>query len=104
MAPIDCSTGFTSYAGSTESKLIRKYFTQDLSLDEKKSYLEYINGNTNSIDWIEKASLRREPLLLAELKCTMCNTYVNVKENGICRCSNGHECYDVVMPIIYYAV
>lgn len=89
-----------------ESKIVRQYFTQDLTYDEKKSYFEYINGNETSTEWIEKASVRREPLLLMELQCnapyegSVCGAWVSIRENGICKCSNGHNCYDVVIPSI----
>lgn len=89
-----------------ESKFVRKYFTQDLTYEEKKSYLEYINGNESSNEWIEKASVRREPLLLMELQCieqyedSPCGEWVSIRENGICKCSKGHNCYNVVIPAI----
>ena len=88
------------------ANLVRQYITQDLSLDEKKSYLEYINGNENSIYWIDKCLRRREPLLLLELTCdyhigdSLCGKWVNISENGICKCSDGHESYDVVLQTI----
>jgi hypothetical protein len=89
-----------------ESKIVRQYFTQDLTSEEKKSYLDYINGNESSNEWIEKASVRREPLLLMELQCNLqneelpCGAWVSIRENGICKCSNGHDCYNVVIPAI----
>jgi hypothetical protein len=85
---------------------VRKYFTQDLTLNEMKSYTEYVNGNENSTDWIEKALARREPLLLMQLKCEeetiqgICNEYVNIRETGICSCSKGHTCYNTVLRTI----
>jgi hypothetical protein len=82
------------------SKIIRQYITQDLSLEEKKSYLDYINGNEYSIDWIEKGLIRREPLLLLQLTCSLCSEPVSIRENGSCKCSNGHDCYNVVLPEI----
>jgi hypothetical protein len=89
-----------------ESKFVRQYFTQDLTHEEKKSYLSYINGNETSTEWIEKASVRREPLLLMELQClkphegSVCGSCVSIRENGLCKCSNGHTCYNVVIPAI----
>ncbi len=83
--------------------VVRKYLTQDFSIEDKKSYSEYIKGNTTSTDWIEKANIRREPLLTLELQCINngdCGDWVNIKENGICECSKGHECYDVVLKAI----
>ena len=84
------------------SKIVRQYFTQDLSYEEKKSYLEYIKGDESSDIWIEKSLLRREPLLIAleNITCTVCNEWISVRENGVCKCSNGHECYDIVIEEI----
>ena len=88
------------------AKIVRQYITQDLSQEEKKSYLAYINGDEQSTDWIEKCLFRREPLLVLELKCaategdSVCGGWVNIRENGLCQCPNGHECYDVVLPEI----
>lgn len=89
-----------------DAKFVRQYLTQDFSFEEKQSYLEYIRGNESSIDWIEKANMRREPLLILELQCTeytndsICGAWVNVSEKGICTCSNGHQCYDVVLQAL----
>lgn len=90
--------------------IVRKYLTQDFSLEEKKSYLRYIlRKDEKSSDWIEKASNRREPLLLLELKCKheddnspdgLCGAWVNVKETGECFCSNNHTCYNTVIDAI----
>lgn len=88
------------------ASIVQKYLTQDLSENEKKSYIEYINGNENSIDWIEKSLLRREPLLLLELQCKkktdkgICNKWINIGETGVCICLNGHDCYDVILPVL----
>lgn len=85
---------------------VQKYLIQDLTEDEKKSYYNYINGNEKSTDWMEKALLRREPLLLLKLQCKkntdkgICNKWINISETGICKCLNGHKCYDVILPII----
>ena len=86
--------------------IVRKYLTQDLSEEEKKSYIEYVRGNENSIDWKEKALLRREPLLLMELQCqhkendSSCSAWVNIRETGVCRCSKGHLCYEQVLEVL----
>lgn len=88
------------------AKIVRQYITQDLSQEEKKSYLAYINGDEQSTDWIEKGLIRREPLLLLKLTCdsqegdSVCGDWVSIRENGLCICPNGHECYDVVLPVI----
>ena len=44
------------------SKTVREYFTQDLSHEEKKSYLEYINGNKTqeTIDIVEDLLVKAE--------------------------------------------
>ena len=82
--------------------MIKQYLTQDLSHEDKKSYIAYINGNLSSNDWVEKALLRREHLIvsLENTTCTICNDWICVRETGICTCSNGHECYDVVLQEI----
>lgn len=88
------------------SVIVRKYLTQDLSEDEKRSYIEYIRGNENSTDWVEKALVRREGLLLVEPQCqhrennTFCSAWVNIRETGECRCSRGHLCYDQVLDAL----
>lgn len=82
------------------AKRCRQYLTQDLSNNEKKSYLEYINGDESQTKWIEKANIRREPILLASLDCTTCQSPVSMRANGICRCTNGHECYDIILDFI----
>jgi hypothetical protein len=84
------------------SKVVRQYFTQDLSSEEKNSYIKYINGDESANIWIEKALLRREPLLIAleNITCKICNEFIHVRENGLCKCSNGHECYDIVLQEI----
>ena len=84
------------------AKIVRQYLTQDLSTEEKKSYLTYINGDESSDIWIEKALLRREPLIIAleSITCNICKEWIGVTETGICKCSKGHECYDVVIQEI----
>lgn len=77
---------------------IVKYLIQDLNKEEKKSYKEYINGNEQSTDWMDKALDRREVLILKQIKCNnitgdkMCKSYVNIHERGICKCNKGHIC------------
>lgn len=78
------------------AKHVRQYITQDFSIKEKQSYIEYINGDKTSIDWIKKANIRRDQLLITELKCSECNSWINIKESGISQCANNHKCYDVV--------
>jgi hypothetical protein len=91
------------------SKLVRQYFTQDLSHEEKKSYLKYINGDETSTDWIDKSLVRREPLLcsLVDEKCgislgngILCQGWINAKENGICKCTFGHDCTNLIILAI----
>lgn len=88
------------------SAIVRKYLTQDLSDDEKGSYLEYVRGNEKSTDWIEKALLRRDPLLMLELKCKskengkVCDKWVSIRETGVCKCSDGHDCCEQVLEAL----
>ena len=82
------------------SKPIRSYLTQDMSVTEKLSYLNYINGDVNSTEWLEKGLNRREYLLLSNLSCDLCNSYISVRENGLSKCSNGHYCTEQVLNFI----
>lgn len=90
----------------TTSMNIVKYLIQDLNKEEKKSYKEYINGNEQSTDWMEKALDRREVLILKDIKCNkitgdkICKSYVNIHERGICKCSKGHICNKQVIDVI----
>ena len=83
-----------------DRKVVRNYLIQDLNKEEKQSYVEYINGNINSTDWIEKTLERREKLLLLDLKCDSCDSWVSIEETGTCKCSNGHICYNLVINAI----
>jgi hypothetical protein len=94
------------YKTNIYTKRCRQYLTQDLSHEEKKSYLKYISGDKTSCDWIENTIDRRESILIADLKCIqningkLCNLPVNMQENGKCNCLNNHACYNVVLPHI----
>ena len=83
------------------SKPIRSYLTQDMSVTEKLSYLNYINGDVNSTEWLEKGLNRREYLLLSNLSCNICNSYISVRENGLSKCLNGHYCTQQVINNIF---
>lgn len=80
--------------------LIRKYLTQDMNDDEKHSYIEYCRGNENAISWMEKALIRREPILMVGIKCKECAEWVDMKYNGICKCKNNHICYEEIIKVI----
>ena len=87
-----------------DANFVIQYFTQDLSIEEKESYINYIKGYESDDIWMEKALMRREPLLVALENITcgngsdrVCNAWIDVRENGRCRCSKGHACYDVVL-------
>jgi hypothetical protein len=90
------------------ASIVRDYLTQDLNDIEKISYIRYVKyGDEKSTDWIEKTSARREPLLLLHLKCQHilydggpCNSWINIKETGVCKCTYGHDGYDVVLSIL----
>ena len=90
------------------SKFVRQYFTQDFLIEEKQSYIKYLLGDESENIWMKKALLRREPLLVALETITcgdigsddnseVCKEWINVRENGTCKCSKGHYCYDVVI-------
>lgn len=76
---------------------IVKYLIQDLNKEEKESYKEYINGNEQSTDWMEKSLKRREVLILKQIKCKLCNSDINISEIGICKCNKGHVCNTQVL-------
>ena len=90
----------------TTSMNIVKYLIQDLNKEEKESYKEYINGNENSTDWMEKALDRREVLILKQIKCNritgdkICKSDVNIHERGICKCNKCHIRNKQVISII----
>ena len=85
---------------------IVNYLTQDLDQDEKESYKEYINGNKQSTDWMEKSLERREVLILKQIYCSklvddnVCKLPVNIHEKGICKCNKGHICNNKVIDVI----
>ena len=85
---------------------VRKYITQNFTDSEHKSYLKYINGDETAVDWIEKGNQMREPLLLMELQCTeqvggnVCGNWINIDENGVCKCSKNHICTKIVLDSI----
>jgi len=81
------------------SKTILKYLLQDLTADEHQSYIDYIEGDQHSTDWINKANKRRDSILLLDMRCH-CSEFISIRETGICKCSNGHDCYDIIIPII----
>ena len=90
----------------TTSNNIIKYLTQDLDQNEKQSYNEYIKGNKKSVDWIEKSLQRREVLILKNIQCNkqmkekICKSWVNIDEEGICKCNEGHINNKQVVNII----
>ena len=79
---------------------VRNYLIQDLSEGEKLTYIEYIRGDEDASDWIEKANSRRDALLSQNLKCTTCESWISIRETGICKCSKGHECYEIIIDSI----
>ena len=80
--------------------LIRKYLTQDMNVEEKHSYIKYCKGDENANSWMKKALIRREPILIAQPKCKECEEWVDMKYNGICKCTNNHICYKEVIEVI----
>jgi hypothetical protein len=84
---------------------IQNYLTQDLTPNEKKSYIEYIQGNTNYTDWITKVNIRRDQILALELHCPkQCNAWIGIYENGICKCNvKGHECSSFVLKKLLHS-
>ena len=84
------------------SQPIRRYLTRDMSINEKYSYLNYINGDENSTEWLEKGLERREHLLHLQLTCDLCNSYISIRENGLSKCLNGHYCTEKVIDHLPY--
>jgi hypothetical protein len=82
------------------SEEVKQYLIQDLNYNEETAYNKYINGDDKYCIWIEKASARRDKLLELELKCQECNNWVSIRETGVCECSKGHFCYDIVLNAI----
>lgn len=85
---------------ATYSAIIREYLFGDLTPEEYASYLNYIKGYEADDLWMEKALVRREPLLKAELRCKKCSSYIDIRVNGVCKCFNGHKCYKEVIAFI----
>ena len=89
------------------SKDIRKYLTKDFSQEEKQSYLNYINGDQRDDLWVEKGLEKRDVLINHTILCdkngreSICGKYVNIYENGECKCPSGHDCCDIVSNIIH---
>lgn len=89
---------------------IQSYLTQDFSIIEKKSYMDYINGDKNATDWITKADNRRDTILSLDLRCPhqygpkQCTGWIGVNEKGVCKCNiqinSGHLCNDYVLDKI----
>jgi hypothetical protein len=80
-----------------ENKVVN-YLLSNSSETEINSYYNYINGNIEETSWMEKANDKREKLF--NLKCTECNSYINVYESGICKCNNGHLGYNRIFEEI----
>ena len=92
------------------STKIRKYMTQDFDVTDKKAYIDYIEGNNQSTSWMEKALLRRDTLIVLQLKCdiqvengSICNEWINIDEKGICKCSNNHYRSEQVISNLHKA-
>lgn len=79
---------------------IRNYLLQDLTIVEKQSYLNYIRGNRNSTEWMEKTLIRRNHILTQNPVCQTCSTPIGINERGNCICRLGHNCNDHIRSII----
>jgi hypothetical protein len=88
------------------ASIVRTYLIQDLSSTEMESYVSYINGDDESVEWVEKSLARREPLLILQPRCNFiidgleCQGHISVRETGVCKCSQGHYCYNVIIEEI----
>ena len=86
---------------NNEAQAVSVYLTQDLNDSEKQSYVNYINGDQNSTDWIEKTNKRRDKLLVHNLQCSDCREWIGITETGVCTCLNNHPCHNVVIQQIH---
>lgn len=75
---------------------IRRYLAQDLTIDERRDYYHYLQGDQTRTSWIEKASLRRDDLIVTDLRCRICGDWVGIRETGRSQCSKGHRCEQCV--------
>lgn len=89
------------------NRIIRNYLIQDLNDTETTSYFKYIlEGKLNSTLWIEKTNNRRDILIQKNLLCdhivnnTVCGSWININEKGMCFCSNNHVCNNVILNVI----
>lgn len=86
---------------------VKNYLTRDLNREEKLSYVNYLRGDENDTLWIEKAMARKDYLLLNyNLVCPesflggTCNSSIDIRENGSCVCTRGHNCERTIEHII----
>ena len=82
------------------SKNIRSFLLEKSSVDEKKEYVSWINGDKSKDTWIEKALEQREKIILQLPECSICQKSINIYETGKCCCYDKHEGYDVIYNII----
>jgi len=88
---------------SSDSITVKNFLTMDLTADQLASYNAYLIGDLIEIDWCEPVGRRRDELLLLDLLCTNCtgDNWINISEEGICECSEGHTDYNTVLHYIY---
>jgi len=89
------NTNHKQNINNTPEKIIRNYLLSESTEEEINSYYEYLGGNKEKTDWIEKANEKREPLL--NIRCSECIENINVFETGVCRCPNGHFGYNNIL-------
>lgn len=80
------------------STLVKKFLTKELSTEEIYSYYRYLDGDSSETGWIEKVSNKRDELL--NLKCSTCRNWINISEEGICKCSRGHSTENQILHYI----
>jgi hypothetical protein len=82
------------------AKQVRTFYCKYMTKSEKASYLDYLNGDQQSSDWIYEANLRRDKLLSLNLTCdvnsgtSICGGILGYDEYGKCTCCIGHTTHN----------
>ena len=83
-------------------KQVRKFYCDAMNLDEKCSYLEYLNGNKTERLWITTVKERVNVLHQMYNTCqsedgfTTCGGVIDYDELGNCSCGIGHHSHPVL--------
>ena len=81
---------------------IVNFLTRYLNIDEMKDYYNYTQTSASShTSWVAKMNSQRDYLLFCDPKCSECKSWINIREDGTCTCSNGHYCTDEIIKYIH---